>query len=101
MTGLQNALSDLMMNLALVAVLIFAIPLVAAGEMNGVFLAFIALVVLGSFEAVAPLGAAFQVLGRSVGAGERLFEITDSEPQVTDPPEPLSCHRTARWRSTG
>lgn len=90
LTGLQNALGDLMMNLALVAVLSFTIPLVAAGEMNGVFLAFIALVVLGSFEAVAPLGAAFQVLGRSVGAGERLFEITDSEPQVTDPPEPLS-----------
>ncbi|HEX5914648.1 MAG TPA: thiol reductant ABC exporter subunit CydC, partial [Rubrobacter sp.] len=90
LTGLQNALGDLMMNLALVAVLSFTIPLVAAGEMNGVFLAFIALVVLGSFEAVAPLGAAFQVLGRSVGAGERLFEITDSEPQVTDPPELLS-----------
>jgi ATP-binding cassette subfamily C protein CydC len=89
-TGLQNALNDLMMNLALVAVLIVAIPLVAAGEMDGVFLAFIALVVLGSFEAVAPLGAAFQVLGRSVGAGERLFEISDSEPQVTDPTEPLS-----------
>jgi len=89
-TGLQNALGDLMMNLALVAVLIFAIPLVKAGEMDGVFLAFVALVVIGSFEAVAPLGAAFQVLGRSVGAGERLFEITDSEPQVTDPPEPLS-----------
>ena len=89
-TGLQNALGDLMMNLALVAVLIFAIPLVKAGEMDGIFLAFVALVVIGSFEAVAPLGAAFQVLGRSVGAGERLFEITDSEPQVTDPPEPLS-----------
>jgi ATP-binding cassette subfamily C protein CydC len=89
-TGLQDALNDLMMNLALVAVLIVAIPLVATGEMDGVFLAFIALVVLGSFEAVAPLGAAFQVLGRSVGAGERLFEISDSEPQVTDPTEPLS-----------
>ena len=88
--GLQNALGDLMMNLALVAVLIVAIPLVAAGEMDGVFLAFVALVVLDSFEALAPLGAAFQVLGRSVGAGERLFEISDSEPQVTDPPEPLS-----------
>jgi ATP-binding cassette, subfamily C, bacterial CydC len=89
-TGLQNALSDLMMNLALVAVLTVAIPLFAAGEIDGVFLAFIALVVLGSFEAVAPLGAAFQVLGRSVGAGGRLFEISDSEPQVKDPPEPLS-----------
>jgi ATP-binding cassette subfamily C protein CydC len=90
MTGLQNALGDLMMNLALVAVLIVAIPFVAAGEIDGVFLAFVALVVLGSFEAVAPLGTAFQILGRSVGAGERLFEISDSEPQVKDPPEPLS-----------
>ena len=89
-TGLQNALGDLMMNLALVTVLIVAIPLVAAGKIDGVFLAFIALVVLGSFEAVAPLGAAFQVLGRSVGAGERLFEITDSEPLVTDPYKPPS-----------
>jgi len=89
-TGLQNALGDLMMNLALVGVLIIAIPLVAAGEMDGVFLAFVALVGLGSFEAVAPLGSAFQVLGRSVGAGERLFEISDSEPRVTDPLEPLS-----------
>ena len=89
-TGLQNALGDLMMNLALVAVLIVAIPFVATGEIDGVFLAFVALVVLGSFEAVAPLGTAFQILGRSVGAGERLFEISDSEPQVKDPPEPLS-----------
>jgi ATP-binding cassette, subfamily C, bacterial CydC len=89
-TGLQNALGDLMMNLAQVTVLIVAIPLVAAGKIDGVFLAFIALVVLGSFEAVAPFGAAFQVLGRSVGAGERLFEITDPEPRVTDPPEPLA-----------
>ncbi len=87
--GLQNALGDLMMNLALVAVLIIAIPLVAAGEMEGVFLAFIALVVLGSFEAVTPLGAAFQVLGRSVAAGERLFELTDPAPLVKDPSEPL------------
>ena len=87
-SGLHNALGHLMMNLALVAVLIVAIPFVAAGEIDGVFLAFVALVVLGSFEAVAPLGAAFQVLGRSVGAGERLFEI--SEPQVKDPPEPPS-----------
>ena len=89
-SGLHNALGHLMMNLALVAVLIVAIPFVAAGEIEGVFLAFVALVVLGSFQAVAPLGAAFQVLGRSVGAGERLFEISDSEPQVKDPPEPLS-----------
>jgi ATP-binding cassette subfamily C protein CydC len=87
-TGLQNSLTDLMMNLALVAVLVLAVPLVAAGGMNGVYLAFLALVMLGSFEAVAPLGTAFQFLDRSLGAGERLFEVVDAEPEVADPPEP-------------
>ncbi|MDP8926353.1 MAG: thiol reductant ABC exporter subunit CydC [Actinomycetota bacterium] len=89
-TGLQRALGDLMMNLALVAVLILAVPLVARGEINGVYLAFLAVVMLGSFEAITPLGTAFQFLGRSLGAGERLFEIIDAKPQVTDPAEPLS-----------
>ena len=88
-TGLQDTLSDLMMNLAMLAILVLAIPLVAAGEIRGVFLAFLALVILGSFEAVQPLGTAFQFLERSVGAGERLFEIVDAEPEVKDPPEPL------------
>jgi ATP-binding cassette, subfamily C, bacterial CydC len=88
-TGLQDALGDLMMNLAMLAMLVLAIPLVAGGEIQGVYLAFLALVVLGSFEAVQPLGTAFQFLGRSVGAAERLFEIVDSEPEVEDPTEPL------------
>ena len=89
-SGLQNSLSDLMMNLALVAVLVLAVPLVAAGEVHGVYVAFLALVTLGSFEAVAPLGGAFQFLGRSLGAGERLFEIVDAKPEISDPPEPLA-----------
>jgi ATP-binding cassette, subfamily C, bacterial CydC len=86
--GLDDSLGDLMMNLALVAVLVLAVPLVAAGEVRGVYLAFFALVTLGSFEAVAPLGSALQFLGRSLGAGERLFEIVDATPQVIDPPKP-------------
>jgi ATP-binding cassette subfamily C protein CydC len=88
-TGLQDALGDLMMNLAMLAMLVFAIPLVVGGEIRGVYMAFLALVVLGSFEAVQPLGTAFQFLGRSVGAGERLFEIVDAEPEIEDPTEPL------------
>jgi ATP-binding cassette subfamily C protein CydC len=88
-TGLQDSLTDLMLNLALVAVLVLAIPLVAAGEIDGVYLAFLALVTLGSFEAIAPLGRAFQFLERSLGAGERLFEVVDAEAEVIDPPEPL------------
>ncbi|HJQ28633.1 MAG TPA: thiol reductant ABC exporter subunit CydC [Rubrobacter sp.] len=88
-TGLQDALCDLMMNLAMLAMLVLAIPLVAGGEIRGVYLAFLALVVLGSFEAVQPLGTAFQFLGSSVGAGDRVFEIVDAEPVVKDPAAPL------------
>lgn len=88
-TGLQNALGDLLMNLAMLSVLVLAIPLVSGGEVRGVYLAFLALVVLGSFEAVQPLGTAFQFLGRSIGAGERLLEIVDAEPEVRDPAQPL------------
>ncbi len=89
-TGLQDALVDLLMNLAMISVLVLAIPLVSGGEVRGVLLALLALVVLGSFEAVQPLGTAFQFLGRSVGAAERLFEIVDAEPEVQDPATPLS-----------
>jgi ATP-binding cassette, subfamily C, bacterial CydC len=88
-TGLQNTLNDLTMNLAMWTVLILAIPPVNEGRIPAVYLAFLALAVLASFEAVQPLGTAFQFLGRSLGAGERLFEIADMKPQVLDPDEPL------------
>jgi ATP-binding cassette, subfamily C, bacterial CydC len=92
-TGLQDALGDLLMNLAMLSMLVLAIPLVYGGEVRGVYLAFLALVVLGSFEAVQPLGTAFQFLGRSIGAAERLFEIVDAEPEVKDPATPLPIPR--------
>ena len=90
-TGLQDALGDLTMNLAMWSVLILAIPLVNEGRIGDVYLAFLALLVLGSFEAVRPLGGAFQFLGRSLGAGERLFEIADMKPRVLDPGKSLSA----------
>ncbi len=98
-TGLQDSLSDLMMNLAVVTILVLAIPSVAAGETPGVYLAFLALVMLGSFEAVQPLGRALQFLGRSVAAGERLFDIADAQPEVADPerPFPVLADHTLRF----
>ena len=88
-TGLQGTLSDLTMNLAVWTALILTVPLVNEGRIPGVYLAFLALLVLGSFEAVQPLGSAFQFLGRSLEAAERLFEIADTKPQITDPDAPL------------
>ena len=57
--------------------------------------------ILGSFEAVQPLGVAFQFLGRSVEAGRRLFEIADAEPEVTEPAKPFSRRRLMPSSSTG
>ena len=87
--GLQQALNDLLMNLALWSLLIMAIPLVLTKAIDGVYLAFLTLIILASLEAVQPLGQAFQMLGHSVAAGQRLFKITDAVPQVREPAEPL------------
>jgi ATP-binding cassette subfamily C protein CydC len=87
--GLQISLGDLLTNLAMLAALVLAIPLVAAGEVRGVYLAFLALVALGIFETVTPLGAAFGTIGRTTAAGERLFEISDAEPTIQNPKSSL------------
>ena len=87
--GLENSLGDLLTNLAMLTALVLAIPLVAAGEVYGVYLAFLALVALGVFEAATPLGTAFRTISRTTAAGERLFEVSDSEPTIRNPKRPL------------
>jgi ATP-binding cassette subfamily C protein CydC len=84
--GLGGSLTGLLMNLATLAALVVAIPLVTTGELDGVFLAVIALAVIASFEAVVPPPSAALYLGNSLEAGRRLFEIVDAEPEVRDPP---------------
>ncbi|GAB4541576.1 MAG: thiol reductant ABC exporter subunit CydC [Anaerolineae bacterium] len=79
-SGLGDALSGLLMNLATLAALLVAIPLVTAGELDGVSLAVIVLAVMASFEGVAPLPLAAQYLAHSLAAGRRLLEIVDVEP---------------------
>jgi thiol reductant ABC exporter CydC subunit len=89
-SGLGSASVGLLMNLATVAVLVVAVPLVNQGALDGVYLALLAMVVIASFEAVLPLPQAFQYLENSLEAGRRLFEIADAKPAVTDPLEPKS-----------
>jgi ATP-binding cassette, subfamily C, bacterial CydC len=88
-SGLHDSSGDLLTNLAMLVMLVLAIPLVAGGEVHGIYLAFLALVALGVFEAATPLGAAFQTIGRATAAGERLFEVSDSEPTIRNPKSPL------------
>jgi ATP-binding cassette subfamily C protein CydC len=83
-SGLQQAMNDALMNVALWFILILAIPLVTSKFIDGVYLGFLALAILASFEAVHPLAQTFQFLGHSVAAGERLFKITDASPTVVD-----------------
>jgi thiol reductant ABC exporter CydC subunit len=86
--GLSGALGNLVMNLAMLAVLMVAIPLVVSGRMAGVSLAVVALMSLASFEALLPLPTALQHLETSSKAAERLFEMIDAQPEVTDPAQP-------------
>jgi ATP-binding cassette subfamily C protein CydC len=84
----QMGLNDLLMNVAMVVILLLAIPLVATHSIDGVYLGVLALLILASFEVVQPLASAFQSLGHSLAAGERLFSITDAQPPVLEIPRP-------------
>jgi ATP-binding cassette subfamily C protein CydCD len=86
--GLQSALSQLMANLAMWAILTQAIPLVRSGEIAGVYLAVLPLAALTSFEALLPLPLAAQFLQRHLAAARRLFQLVDAEPEVRDPAQP-------------
>lgn len=87
--GLQGALGDGLAYGTLAFVLALAIPQAAADRFGPVYLAAIAMIVLGAYEAITPLGRAFAALGRSASASDRLHEITDATPTVTDPAAPL------------
>jgi len=87
--GLQGALGDGLAYGTLALVLALAIPQAAADRFDPVYLAAIAMIVLGAYEAITPLGRAFAALGRSASASDRLHEITDATPTVTDPAAPL------------
>ena len=83
-SGLFNGLGLLFTNLAMWTALVVSVPLVTAGEISGVMLGALALIVLVSFEAVTPLPLAAQLLGESLEAGKRLFEIVDAEPEIRE-----------------
>ncbi len=87
---LNDANTDLLMNLATVAALILAIPLVTSGLIDGVYLPVILLGIMAAFEAVAPLPQAWQYLDSTLAAAQRLFEIVDAEPEVVPPEKALS-----------
>jgi ATP-binding cassette subfamily C protein CydC len=92
--GITGAFSTILVNLGMLAMLIFAIPLVEVGKLPGVVLAVLSLAALAGFEAVIPLPLAAQTLSSSLESGKRLFDLVDTKPEVSDT-------STARSRQVG
>ncbi len=93
--GLQGALGEALTFGSLALILALAIPQATAGRFGAVYLAAIAMIVLGAFEAITPLGRAFAALGRSLTASGRIFAVIDAVPIVTDPSQPRPLTLTA------
>lgn len=87
--GLGDGLETLVTGLTTVAVLALAVAAHADGRLDRVLVATLALLALASFEAVAGLPLAARELSAVVGAGRRVLEPTDREPDVCDPVVPF------------
>ena len=72
--------TGLLTNLALWSALALGLPLVAAGTLERPDYVMLAFLSLASFEAVAPLPAAFRALPETFAAARRLFAIADTPP---------------------
>ncbi|HSR24227.1 MAG TPA: thiol reductant ABC exporter subunit CydC, partial [Candidatus Eisenbacteria bacterium] len=83
--GLSAAAGALLAALTVAVVLLVAIPQVAEGRLDGVYLAMLPLTALAALEAALPLPAAIDHLERSLAAAGRLFELTDARPAVREP----------------
>lgn len=78
--GRLNALSGVISGLAMAATLFFSAQAVACGELEGIYLLSVALIVLGIMEAVQPLPLAVSYYYDSVAAIEDMLEVTGGKP---------------------
>lgn len=69
--------------------LLLAIPQVASSSLSPADVAMLAFLVLASFEAVMPIPTALQLVGESLAAARRIFDLADMSPPVQDRPEPV------------
>jgi ATP-binding cassette, subfamily C, bacterial CydC len=86
--GAADGLGLVVAGLAVAAVLATAVGAHAAGELDRVLIAMLALLALASFEAVQPLSVVARELPATLGAGRRVLELIDREPAMVDPAEP-------------
>jgi thiol reductant ABC exporter CydC subunit len=86
--GLASALGVLLSGLAVVAMLVVAIPAVRSGALVGENLAVLALLPLATYEAVVAMPVAALALGRVRGSAARVVEVLDAVDPVPDPAVP-------------
>jgi thiol reductant ABC exporter CydC subunit len=87
--GLADGLGVLVAGLTTTAVLALAVDAHAAGDLDRVLVAALALLALSSFEAVAPLPHAAREITATLTAGRRVLDLVEREPDVRDPEEPV------------
>jgi ATP-binding cassette, subfamily C, bacterial CydC len=88
--GLHEALIGLLMNAAVLKILWLATTsLVPSREVNEISLSVMILGIMASFEAFLPLPAAARHLEADIHAGNRLFELIDTKPEIVAPESPV------------
>jgi thiol reductant ABC exporter CydC subunit len=87
--GVADGLGILVTGATTIGVLAVAVSANHAGQLNRVLVAVLALLALASFEAVAPLPLAARELSTTLAAGRRVLELTQREPSVRDPAQPV------------
>ena len=85
LAGLSAATVGLCASLAMWGVVLWGVALVSRGTLGPAQLPMLALFVLASFDAIAPMPAALQQLGETFGAARRVFELVDASPEVAEP----------------
>lgn len=80
--GLSAAAITLLAGLATLACLAIGVALIEQQALDGAYLALIAFAVLASFEALSPLPIAYQYIGQTREAAQRLLELVDTPPNI-------------------
>ena len=88
-----TAIRVLVTGATVVGVLAVSVQAHAEGRLDRVLIAALALLALASFEAVQPLGQSARELVETLAAGRRVLELTDREPAVADPADPVPSFR--------
>jgi len=88
--GLGEGLGIFVAGATVAGVLAMAVSAHAAGHLDRVWIAALALLALASFEGVQPLSQTARDLSATLAAGRRILELMDRRPAVHDPAEPTS-----------